>query len=154
MVQFVYGTALVQNVFAPLLVHMAQQRQPVQNLQRMKGKLATTIMAYSKCKWFFYLPPQLLKKVFFIFLLVSWSFVQWLNHGYLRYVLSCGKDSSVKLWDVGTGRLVKQYVGATHMQLRCQVWFHFKKLFSFWRSTIAGTQTGCIWKRSQCGPWK
>lgn len=38
-----------------------------------------------------------------------------------RYVLSCGKDSSVKLWEVGTGRLVKHYLGATHTQLRCQV---------------------------------
>lgn len=38
-----------------------------------------------------------------------------------RYILSCGKDSSVKLWEVGTGRLVKQYLGATHTQLRCQV---------------------------------
>lgn len=38
-----------------------------------------------------------------------------------RFVLSCGKDSSVKLWEIGTGRLVKQYVGATHTQLRCQV---------------------------------
>ena len=47
--QFVYGTALVQNVFGPLLVHMAQQRPPVQNLQRMKGKLATIMMGYSEC---------------------------------------------------------------------------------------------------------
>ncbi|KAH7673366.1 mRNA cleavage stimulating factor complex subunit 1 protein [Dioscorea alata] len=28
-----------------------------------------------------------------------------------RFVLSCGKDSTVKLWEVGTGRLVKQYTG-------------------------------------------
>ena len=27
----------------------------------------------------------------------------------------------MKLWEVGTGRLVKQYLGATHMQLQCQV---------------------------------
>ena len=40
-----------------------------------------------------------------------------------RFVLSCGKDSSVKLWEVGSGRLVKQYIGATHTQLRCQVWW-------------------------------
>lgn len=38
-----------------------------------------------------------------------------------RFVLSCGKDSTVKLWEVGTGRLVKQYTGAVHTQLRCQV---------------------------------
>jgi len=38
-----------------------------------------------------------------------------------RYLLSCGKDSSVKLWEVGTGRLVKQYGGAVHRQFRCQV---------------------------------
>ncbi|XP_044487574.1 cleavage stimulation factor subunit 50 isoform X2 [Mangifera indica] len=37
-----------------------------------------------------------------------------------RFVLSCGKDSTVKLWEVGTGRLVKQYLGASHAQLRCQ----------------------------------
>ncbi|KAI3504707.1 hypothetical protein L1887_26380 [Cichorium endivia] len=41
-----------------------------------------------------------------------------------RYVLSCGKDSSVKLWEVGTGRLVKHYHGATHTQLRCQAIFN------------------------------
>lgn len=45
-VQFVYGMALVQNVSAPLLVHMAQQRQPVQNLQRMKGKLVRTLVQF------------------------------------------------------------------------------------------------------------
>jgi WD40 repeat protein len=38
-----------------------------------------------------------------------------------RFVLSCGKDSTVKLWEVATGRLVKQYLGSTHTQLRCQV---------------------------------
>lgn len=38
-----------------------------------------------------------------------------------RYVLSCGKDSVVRLWDVGSGRQVKQYVGAEHEQMRCQV---------------------------------
>lgn len=27
----------------------------------------------------------------------------------------------MKLWEVGTGKLVKQYLGATHTQLRCQV---------------------------------
>nr|XP_027123472.1 cleavage stimulation factor subunit 50 isoform X1 [Coffea arabica]XP_027123473.1 cleavage stimulation factor subunit 50 isoform X1 [Coffea arabica] len=41
-----------------------------------------------------------------------------------KYVLSCGKDSTVKLWEVGTGRLVKQYLGATHTQLRCQAVFN------------------------------
>ncbi|CAL5362406.1 unnamed protein product [Camellia sinensis] len=41
-----------------------------------------------------------------------------------RFVLSCGKDSSVKLWEVGTGKLVKQYQGATHTQLRCQLGGH------------------------------
>ncbi|KAF7134822.1 hypothetical protein RHSIM_Rhsim08G0143500 [Rhododendron simsii] len=41
-----------------------------------------------------------------------------------RFVLSCGKDSLVKLWEVGTGRLVKQYVGATHTLLRCQAVFN------------------------------
>ncbi|CAL5441960.1 unnamed protein product [Camellia sinensis] len=40
------------------------------------------------------------------------------------FVLSCGKDSSVKLWEVGTGKLVKQYQGATHTQLRCQAVFN------------------------------
>jgi len=35
-----------------------------------------------------------------------------------RYLLSCG---NVKLWEVGTGRLVKQYAGAVHRQFRCQV---------------------------------
>lgn len=40
------------------------------------------------------------------------------------YILSSAKDSSVKLWEVGTGRLVKQYVGATHTQLRCQAVFN------------------------------
>ncbi|KAL4339280.1 hypothetical protein GQ457_08G035220 [Hibiscus cannabinus] len=33
------------------------------------------------------------------------------------------KDSTVKLWEIGTGRLVKQYLGATHTQLRCQAVF-------------------------------
>ncbi|KAK6925132.1 WD40 repeat [Dillenia turbinata] len=41
-----------------------------------------------------------------------------------RYILSCGKDSTVKLWEVGTGRLVKQYLGATHTQLRGQAVFN------------------------------
>lgn len=43
------------------------------------------------------------------------------NDSLYRFVLSCGKDSTVKLWEVGSGRLVKQYLGATHTQLRCQV---------------------------------
>mgnify|MGYP002776060428 FL=1 len=38
-----------------------------------------------------------------------------------RYILSCGKDSAVRLWDVGNGKQVKQYLGAQHIQLRCQV---------------------------------
>ncbi|KAL9314369.1 hypothetical protein ACSQ67_019821 [Phaseolus vulgaris] len=37
-----------------------------------------------------------------------------------RFVLSCGKDSTIKLWEVGSGRLVRQYLGAMHTQLRCQ----------------------------------
>lgn len=41
-----------------------------------------------------------------------------------RYILSSAKDSLVKLWEVGTGRLVKQYLGATHTQLRCQAVFN------------------------------
>jgi WD40 repeat protein len=49
------------------------------------------------------------------------AFVIWLKCYLSRFVLSCGKDSTVKLWEVGTGRLVKQYLGATHTQLRCQV---------------------------------
>ncbi|CAO2818453.1 unnamed protein product [Amaranthus hypochondriacus] len=46
-----------------------------------------------------------------------------------RYILSCGKDSTVKLWEVGTGRLVKQYVGATHTHLRCQAVFSYTEEF-------------------------
>ena len=38
-----------------------------------------------------------------------------------RYVLSCGKDSHVRLWEVGTGRQVKSYTGAQHPQMRGQV---------------------------------
>ncbi|GJX05663.1 auxin-responsive protein IAA14-like protein [Tanacetum coccineum] len=38
----------------------------------------------------------------------------------IRYALSCGKDSSVNLWEVRTKRLVKHYLGATHTQLRLQ----------------------------------
>ncbi|RXH77419.1 hypothetical protein DVH24_023693 [Malus domestica] len=41
-----------------------------------------------------------------------------------RFVLSSGKDSTVKLWEVGTGKLIKQYLGATHTQLRCQAVFN------------------------------
>ncbi|KAK1268098.1 hypothetical protein QJS04_geneDACA005316 [Acorus gramineus] len=41
-----------------------------------------------------------------------------------RYILSCGKDSTTKLWEVGSGRLVKQYLGAVHTQLRCQAVFN------------------------------
>lgn len=68
--QFVYGTALVQNVSGPLLVHMAQQRQPVQNLQRMKGNLATIIMGYSNvCDFVTCLHSS--ERMFLIFLLVS-----------------------------------------------------------------------------------
>ncbi|KAK7373567.1 hypothetical protein VNO80_06982 [Phaseolus coccineus] len=33
------------------------------------------------------------------------------------FVLSCGKDSTIKLWEVGSGRLVRQYLGAMHIQL-------------------------------------
>lgn len=45
-----------------------------------------------------------------------------------RFILSCGKDSNVKLWEVASGRLAKQYVGATHTQLRCQVCHQSKTL--------------------------
>lgn len=39
----------------------------------------------------------------------------------------------MKLWEVGTGRMVRQYLGATHTQLRCQVyhilaWFSLQKI--------------------------
>ncbi|WRX18826.1 hypothetical protein QQP08_011313 [Theobroma cacao] len=33
-------------------------------------------------------------------------------------------DSTVKLWEIGTGRLVKQYLGSTHTQSRCQAVFN------------------------------
>ncbi|WVZ18994.1 hypothetical protein V8G54_006316 [Vigna mungo] len=33
-------------------------------------------------------------------------------------------DSTVKLWEVGSGRLVRQYLGAIHTQLRCQAIFN------------------------------
>lgn len=46
-----------------------------------------------------------------------------------RYVLSCGKDSVVRLWDVGSGRQVKQYVGAEHEQMRCQAVFNHTEEF-------------------------
>ncbi|KAG7019984.1 Cleavage stimulation factor subunit 50, partial [Cucurbita argyrosperma subsp. argyrosperma] len=68
-VQFM-GWALVRNVFAPLLVHTVQRRQPVQNLQRDE-----------------------------------------------RYVLSCGKDSTVKLWTWGRERLSKICLELLIMQL-------------------------------------
>lgn len=45
-----------------------------------------------------------------------------------RFILSCGKDSNVKLWEVASGRLAKHYVGATHTQLRCQVCHQSKTL--------------------------
>lgn len=61
-----------------------------------------------------------------------------------RFILSCGKDSTAKLWEVGTGRLVKQYLGATHTQLRCQVGkrlqFSFAKL-CMWDVSVHP----CIW---------
>eukprot|EP00249_Psilotum_nudum_P017210 c26212_g1_i1 orf=245-1558(+) len=46
-----------------------------------------------------------------------------------RYVLSCGKDSTVRLWEVGSGRQVKQYVGAQHQQMRCQAVFNHTEEF-------------------------
>ncbi|XP_024024315.1 cleavage stimulation factor subunit 50-like [Morus notabilis] len=45
------------------------------------------------------------------------------------FILSCGKDSSVKLWEVGIGRLVKQYPGATQTQSRCQAVFNHTEDF-------------------------
>lgn len=54
------------------------------------------------------------------------------NCWFSRFVLSCGKDSTIKLWEVGSGRLVKQYLGAIHTQLRCQVhWYTFTIWYSF-----------------------
>ncbi|KEH38060.1 cleavage stimulation factor 50 kDa subunit [Medicago truncatula] len=47
----------------------------------------------------------------------------------LWFVLSCGKDSTIKLWEVGSGRLVKQYLGAIHTQLRCQAIFNATEEF-------------------------
>ncbi|KAB2609477.1 cleavage stimulation factor subunit 1 [Pyrus ussuriensis x Pyrus communis] len=41
-----------------------------------------------------------------------------------RFVLSSGNDSTMNLWEVGTGKLVKQYLGATHTQLWRQAVFN------------------------------
>ncbi|KAF6161214.1 hypothetical protein GIB67_042353 [Kingdonia uniflora] len=41
-----------------------------------------------------------------------------------RCVLSCGKDSTVKLWEIGTRRLVKHYPGAIDTQLHCMATFN------------------------------
>ncbi|PIN01124.1 hypothetical protein CDL12_26371 [Handroanthus impetiginosus] len=38
-----------------------------------------------------------------------------------RYILSSGKDSIINLWEVGIGRLLKQYLRATHTEIQCQV---------------------------------
>jgi cleavage stimulation factor subunit 1 len=38
-----------------------------------------------------------------------------------RFVLSSGKDSTVKLWEIGSGRMVKEYLGAKRVKLRSQV---------------------------------
>lgn len=46
-----------------------------------------------------------------------------------RYVLSCGKDSQIRLWEVGTGRQVKSYQGAQHHQMRCQAIFNHTEEF-------------------------
>ncbi|KAF6145291.1 hypothetical protein GIB67_006689 [Kingdonia uniflora] len=41
-----------------------------------------------------------------------------------RCVLSCGNDSTVKLWEIGTRRLVKYYLGAIDTQLHCMATFN------------------------------
>ncbi|KAH7291661.1 hypothetical protein KP509_29G027200 [Ceratopteris richardii] len=46
-----------------------------------------------------------------------------------RYILSCGKDSMVRLWDVGSGQQVKQYGGSQHDQMRCQAVFNHTEEF-------------------------
>jgi cleavage stimulation factor subunit 1 len=41
-----------------------------------------------------------------------------------RFVLSSGKDSTVKLWEIGSGRMVKEYLGAKRVKLRSQAIFN------------------------------
>lgn len=42
---------------------------------------------------------------------------------FVRFVLSSGKDSTVKLWEIASGRMVKEYIGAKRLKLRSQVMF-------------------------------
>lgn len=47
---------------------------------------------------------------------------QLIDHmAFVRFVLSSGKDSTVKLWEIGSGRIVKEYLGAKRIKLRSQV---------------------------------
>ncbi|CAN8264874.1 unnamed protein product [Cochlearia groenlandica] len=41
-----------------------------------------------------------------------------------RFVLSSGKDSTVKLWEISSGRMVKEYLGAKRVKLRSQAIFN------------------------------
>ncbi|KAF9614086.1 hypothetical protein IFM89_015085 [Coptis chinensis] len=62
---------------------------------------------------------------------------------HLRFILSSGKDSTVKLWEVRNGRLVKQYLGVTHTQLRCQAVFN--KTEEFVLSIVEPNNEIVIW---------
>lgn len=65
---------------------------------------------------------------------------------FVRFVLSSGKDSMVKLWEIGSGRMVKEYRGAKRIKLRSQV-THFSNLlrqkYSLLPTNLKGSSLLC-----------
>ncbi|PIM99714.1 hypothetical protein CDL12_27785 [Handroanthus impetiginosus] len=55
------------------------------------------------------------------------TFQCYLSSNVQEYILSSGKDSIINLWEVGIGRLLKQYLRATHTEMQCQA--HISEVF-------------------------